>query len=112
MRASSERCRWMHHRSLEPCATTSTQRILESIGWGKAGIVLTLIRFRGQNRNLLIGGAEVLGERAAKRNPQRELAALAGLAVDKDVAAVLAENLAADRQAQAGPLGALGAEER
>src|SRR5262249_21144859 len=56
--------------------------------------------------------ARLRAEGAAQRQPQNELGALAGRALHQDVAAVLAQDLAADGQPQARPLRAFSADER
>src|SRR5262249_1050002 len=55
--------------------------------------------------------ALVLDKRALQRQAQDHARALAGLTLHQDVATVLAQDFATDGQAQAGALGALGANE-
>src|SRR5262249_26150502 len=65
-----------------------------------------------QRRQVGAGAARVDAQGALDRQPKGKKAPLAQLALDQDVAAVLAENFAADGQAQAGALGPLAADKR
>src|ERR1700722_1805366 len=65
---------------------------------------------RGPRRDIDVGTAEIERRRAVQRHTQREHAPLAYLALDRDVAAVFAQDLATDRETEAGPLRALGAD--
>ena len=64
-------------------------------------------RLQGPHR---VGAAQLGGQGAAQRQPQHETAAFADLALHGDVAAMLAQDLAADGESKPGALGALGAE--
>src|SRR5207249_10442741 len=61
---------------------------------------------------LSLSGHRVRAEGAADGKAKSEAAAFAGLALGQDVAAVLAEDFSADRQAQTGSLGSFGADKR
>src|SRR5439155_9010070 len=66
---------------------------------------------RPHRRHVRVRLPEIDRQRALHRQAQDESASLARLALHDDVAAVLAEDLATDRQSQAGALRALAADE-
>src|SRR5688572_6340481 len=69
------------------------------------------LRPRGHDRGFAAGGGGVL-EGTGDRQPQDERAADADFAVEDDIAAVLAEDLAADGKSQPRAARSLGAHER
>src|SRR5262249_21349062 len=87
--------------------------VVDGAQWGQPPHHLTTWFLRRlRHRQFGVGGRGVNPERASQREPQREQAPHADLALGADVAAVLAQYLPAYSQPEAGALRPLGADER